>query len=316
MRKFLAVFFILTVAQIIFGQDDIQTPTGRPLPKTLEQVRNENLGKRMGDLRRLGNSRQEISLPKTKRLSKEERERVEKIAEVDKNLKLKYKNFLKQSNTGIFRLLPDFECETKNVIRLDGDCKNFVPGLWTYSFRSKNYSNKILYDLTFKGDNLVTGSLLSQGILVSLGDKSLDSVLLESPGLSFLTSFAPATERETISEQYREISKGIEQHGLLLTNKLKMEENTTYALRTIAYDYKDEWTSRMWDKNADKVSEDEREFIAIDYDTRNDSIYIFRVVKKSDDGGVTILWKRLSKEKSPKLVYQEDEKLADFKSKN
>jgi hypothetical protein len=37
------------------------------------------------------------------------------------------------------------------------------------------------------------------------------------------------------------------------------------------------------------------------------------VIRKADDGGITIVWKRLSKEESPKITYKEDEKLRDFK---
>ncbi len=313
MKKILVLLVICACGQFVFGQSDIQTQSGRRNARTLEEIKRDNLGKRMGDMSRISNARREISLSGNKKLSGKERKRIENIAKVDEEIKNKYKSFLKKSNTGIFRLLPDFECETKNVIRLDGDCKIFVPGLWTYSFRSEDYSDRNIYDITFKGDELTTGSLLSQGILVSLGDKSLDSILLSSAGLSFLTDFKPATEFEAINKQYREISEGIEQNGFTFSNTQQMKVNTTYALRVIAYKYKDKWKSRMNEKNVFQATDVERRFHILNFDERNDSIYIFRIVDKSADGGVAILWKRLTKEESPKIIFEKNEKLRDFK---
>jgi hypothetical protein len=318
MKILLIILCILIAIPNVFSQ--ILDPTaprplpGRVRPQTDEEKRKENLDIRREQMRILNSRERNLPISENKRLSGKELKRIKSIKKASKEDEAIYKSFLKQSNTGIFRLLPNFGCETENIIRVDGDCENFIPGVWTYSFRSKDYSDRTLHDLSFKENYLITDGLLSQGILVSFGNKMIDSISLESAELNFLTNFKPETELQAINRQYQKLSAGVEQNGFVYTNKLKMEENTTYALRVIAYDYKDEWKSRLWERNISKASDEERKFVSIDYDKRNDSIYIFRVIRKADDGGITIIWKRLSKEESPKITYKEDEKLRDFKS--
>lgn len=318
MRKIFTAFLISITGQLAaFAQDDVQTPSGRPLPKTVEQIRKENLETRMDNMRRLNNARPEISLPGAPGLTRKERRKFEEISEVSDEEKARHRDFLKESNTGIFRLLPDFGCENENIIRTGGECANFVPGLWAYSLRTENHTNEIFQDLSFKGDKLVSDGLLAQGIFVSLENASLETISLESVGLNSLRAFAPAEDRKAASAQYLNLSAGIRENGVVLKNKIEVAENGVYALRVIAYDYKDKWRSRLWNRNIEKASPKEREFMGIADDKRNDSIYVFKIVGRSEiDGGITILWKRLSKEKSPKLVYEEDERLKDFKTKD
>lgn len=313
MKKVICLpIFLLLITSICVGQ--------RNEPKTREELQRA-IRESKSDIDR--RSRESFSRDdnldvgvdyKSIRDARKARENIDEIAKVDEELKEQYKTFLKQSNTGIFRFLPDFDCETEKIIKVGNDCSNFVSGLWAYSFRRENYSNSETGDLVFKRDELQTGGLLSQGILVSLGDRPLDSVSLDSRELSFLTNFEPATELEKINEQYKRISEGIEQNGLFISNKQKVKVDNTYALRVIAYRVKDKWGSRFNDRNSSRVTKEERKFIYLMSDERNDSIYIFRIInKRDDDGGLTVLWKRLSKEKSPKINYRKDESLRDFK---
>ena len=308
MKKLLTSFVILIGIQFCFGQNNRNSDYSR------ERQREYEVQKGLSDLNNLGNMRPEISVRGTKRLTKEEIKKINAaVAPNSEDLK-KFAVFLKQSDTGIFRLLPDFGCETKNLIKVSGDCANFIPGKWAYSFRLKDYGNEDFHDISFKKNDLFIDSLLTQGILVSLGDLDLDKITLNSKGLNFLTNFIPETDKKTVGEQYEQISNGIENNGFIYTNNLKVEENTTYALRIIAYKFKDKWSTRLWYKNADKLSVDERKFAGIDYDKRSDSLFVFRVIRKNDVGDITIVWKQLSKQKSPKIVYEEDEKLTDFKT--
>jgi hypothetical protein len=50
-----------------------------------------------------------------------------------------YNDFLGTTKTGIFRLFPDNGCVTKNVVRIDPDCANFVPLSSSFSFREGAY---------------------------------------------------------------------------------------------------------------------------------------------------------------------------------
>ncbi len=315
MKKLLFFLFVALFAPNLFGQSDVQTQSGVRNPQTMEEVRNEDFQRRRAALSRAMSIRPELSTPRNKRLTSEERRRVKIATKVSKEVKNQYRNFLKQSNTGIFRLFPDFGCETKNVIRVDGDCKDFIPGRWAYSFRLKSYSNKTFHDISFKKDKFIVKSLLTQGILVDLGDSSIDDISLDQKSLEYLVNFVPANDRKKASEQYKELSVGVEKNGFKYSNNLTVKEDTTYALRLIAYKYKDEYSTRLWQKNIGKATDEERKFFGIQYDKRNDSIFLFRIVKKSDDdAGITIIWKRLSKKKSPKLIYEKAEKLKGFKS--
>src|SRR5687767_10957223 len=51
---------------------------------------------------------------------------------------IKYARFLQQPNTGIFRLLPDLNCdENPLVIKVDEKCLSAIPESSFYSFREK-----------------------------------------------------------------------------------------------------------------------------------------------------------------------------------
>ena len=149
--------------------------------------------------------------------------------------------------------------------------------------------------------------------MVSLGSLSLDNVSLESPQLNYLTTFKPEADKHAVGKQFKALSSGIKKDGYTYSNKALVKENTTYAFRVIAYRFKDKWTSRLWRKNIAKATKEERKFYWITFDKRNDSIFVFRVIRKSEDGIITVLWKRLMKQKAPTLVYEKDEKLLNIK---
>ena len=312
MKKILILLCISIAAPNLFGQSDVETPNGVPNPRTPREIRNDDFQRRRANMDYLIGLKPERSR-KRRKYSSAELKKIRLATRVHKEDKIKYKSFLKKKNTGIFRLLPDFNCETDNLIKVDGDCKNFVPGRWSYSFRLKDYTHRVFHDLIFKRDRLITDSLLNQGILVSLGDRAIEDISLQSPGLEFLVNFKPENERNGAKQQYREISRSIEKDGFIYSNIVKIGNNTTYALRVIAYGYKDKWDTRLWPKHIEKANEEERKFAGLKYDKRNDSIYVFRTIRQSEDGGVTILWKQLKKTKSAKLLYQKDERLKDFK---
>jgi hypothetical protein len=83
--------------------------------------------------------------------------------------------------------------------------------------------------------------------------------------------------------------RGIRRDGFLYRRGLFIVENTTFALRSIAYEGKHYRAINGLTYN---------EF---DYDKRNDVIVVFRIVEKDEAGNVTILWKELSEKNSPKL---------------
>jgi hypothetical protein len=269
--------------------------------RQLDEVRNGTIG---------GGIYTSRPVRRTPSLSREERARIRAIIAPNAEDTAKYQNFLKQKNTGLFRLFPDFDCESKNEIRADGDCANLVPGSWAYSFRRKNYSDADFLDIQFKDGNFISKGLLSQGILVRLGDVSLESVSPTSAGVKFLLDFMPENQIGEAKKQFTQITRGIEApDGYKYTNSLKADENTTYALRIVAY------RSKISNRGlSEKITADDLKFINLNYaDKRRDLTVAFRVVRRDEDGSVTILWKEINRKDSPQIIFGKKDKFLDIK---
>ena len=297
----------------VFGQDDVVKPNGQMNRPTMEQIRDRDFERRRAEMARVSNRTREQKRKWAGKLSKAERRRFDEATTPTKQEKQRYKKFLKSPNSGIFRLLPNNHCETEKLIKIDGICKGFVPGAWAYSFRLKDYSDEDFHDISISGKNFVSSGLLTQGILVDLGRVPIEEIESSFHKPKLLHDFLPSEEQAGAQKQFLEISKGIEDNGYFFSNRVPVKAENAYALRSIAYRFEDKWTSRLWMKNRDKVDKDELRFAAFEFDKRIDATFVFQVVSRDDDGSVTIVWKRLSKRKAPKLVFEEDERLLDFR---
>lgn len=206
--------------------------------------------------------------------------------------KEKYANFLKQSNTGLIRLMPDFGCNenTKIVVASDECVKYSMPGNGSaFSFRTKNYRIGRLADLLFKNNAFHAVGILSQGMLVNIGDVELEKLSLDNAGMLFINNFQPATDFKKAKLQNDELVKGVKSGEYFYRKAIAATENKTYILRSIAY--------------TGKVFRSERGLIynEFEFDKRIDVTVAFQVVNKHPDGSITILWKGLAKKDSPKL---------------
>jgi hypothetical protein len=311
-KSIIICLLVLSGIEILYGQV-LPSPTSNRSPRTGEEARQrefENNREAMERLSRQASTGGERSHP-TKTLSDEERKKFKVVISPNPDDLEKHKDFLKRSKTGIFLLLPDFDCETKYLIRTDANCANFVPGTWAYSLRRKNYSDADFHDIRFNDDSLSSSGLLNQGILVSLGDVPLESISLNSDGVKHLADFKPSTMREEASNQFEQIAKGIKEYNYVYSKKTKVVVNNTYAMRLVAYKFEDKWLSRF---NNSTVTAQDLKFFQLEGDKRVDLTVAFRVISKNADGGITILWKELDRKESPKIVFQKNEKLADIKS--
>lgn len=293
----ISVAFILTFSLNVLSQTPPRPTQSRGIPTVITN----SPGPSIFSERRKKPSKEQIRVIRAfKEISKEDREN--------------YKIFLRQSNTGIFNLLPDFGCETKHVIRTSGDCKGFIPGLWTYSLRRKEYSNESFQDLGFQKDSLVSDGFLSQGILVDLGTRDLSKIALNDSGLNYLVNVVPEVDLDLISRQYEIFSEGTRQDGFLYSNRVKLISGNSYALRVIAYKFKDKKNRRLKFDDPRQSASVAGKFAVLKYDKRNDSIYVFKVIKENERRDkITVVWKRLDKKKAPKIVFEKSEKLKDFK---
>ncbi|HVE58323.1 MAG TPA: hypothetical protein VNB22_15940 [Pyrinomonadaceae bacterium] len=204
----------------------------------------------------------------------------------------KYEQFLEQPHTGIFRLMPDIGCtENINVIKADAVCLSFIPESSYYSFREKEHTIELLSDIRLKNGVFISDGILSQSILVHLGEIALEEIAPASEGLAFLTEFSPSAQGVEAQNQYTQMMRGVKVGKYEYKKAVPMIENATYALRVVAYKGNVFRTFRgYW-------------FDLIEGDKRIDLTIAFRVIRKEQDGAVTLLWKEIGRKDSPRLTF-------------
>ncbi len=204
----------------------------------------------------------------------------------------KYAAFVKAKNAGLFVLIPDAGCsENTKILVVTPECSRYsMPGAGSsYSFRTRNYRIPTLADLTYDGESLIGNGALVDVVLVDVGDVALDKITPQSNGLQFINEFYPITDPNKAFERSELLGKGIAHRGFVYGRGVFATEGTTFVMRSIAYRGK-----RM--RAAGRFVYNE-----LDYDKRMDIVVGFRIIRKGNDGSITILWKELSKQKSPKM---------------
>jgi len=231
--------------------------------------------------------------PFRKKLTKEQKKQLEPKAEDS----AKYAQFLAQPNTGIFRLLPDNDCEENAfVIKADASCLKSIPEGSFYSFREKEHTSETVADIRLKNGFLISDGILAQGILVKLEDSALERISLKSEGLNYLRDYQPPESSEKAHEQHIKLLRGIKVDKYEYRKAFSAVENTTYAMRVIAYRGKIIRSLNGYNYNI------------LDGDKRMDLTLAFRVIRKEPDGSVTLLWKELEQRDSPKLKFTKNNK--------
>jgi hypothetical protein len=242
-------------------------------------------------------------------ITREERKRFAALMEPDEADLQRYKELLDQPRTGIFRLFPNTDCVQRGVIRADGSCAKFVPGGSSNTFRS----GATTPDIHYVNGRVLAQGFFSQQMAVELGDVPIESVTLLTKGVPYLVDFQPSTEIVTVREQFKKISKGLRDRDLTYSNRITPKLDTTYALRIVAYRNSNNLRSRFG-LNGQVLDEDALGFETIRGDHRTDIVVAFRVVRAENDGILTIVWRELSRQKSPLLNFAKDEPMEDFRS--
>jgi hypothetical protein len=204
----------------------------------------------------------------------------------------KYALFLRQPDVGIIKLNSDSSCvENSEIVTLKEACLQYaIPGAGTaYSFRVESYRLPRLADLILSKGILKTDGVLQQGMMVNLGNISLQEVTLQTKGLKYLLDFKPVADVESLLKIDRELSKGIEADGFLYRLGFYVNDQVTFALRSIAYKGK-------YMRSVKGILYNE-----LDFDKRKDILVAFSVVETDANGNITILWKMLSQGNAPTL---------------
>lgn len=267
--------------------------------RTAERIRKEqefNRMKGVSELTSVANtSQRNLAVPV--KLSKEQKKR--RLPEAEDSAK--FADFLKLPQTGLFKLFPNTGCFSRNVVQVAEECKNAIPLSNYYSFQKKDYTGQTA-ELGLKDENFYSRGLLTNALLVNLGDIPIETVSLNSNGVKFLADYQPARNNKEVLAKQKESTEGIKDGNYQYSNSAPAIENTTYAVRVIAYQgklLKTSWSSSWVNHN----------FLnnLLKEDNRKDLIVVFRTVRKSEDGSLTILWKQLQLKDSPKIELSEED---------
>ena len=210
----------------------------------------------------------------------------------DPDLYNTYAEFLRQPNTGLFKLVPDSGCvDDPKVVSALANCLAypFPGGGNSYSFRTKNYRLRSLADLTYTQNLFQVTGVLTQGIFVNLGDGPLEGVSMQTPGMGYLANFRHAKQLDDANAIDKQLAAGVKQDGRVYSLSTPVSVNNTYAIRSVAY-------RGMVPRAVRGISYNE-----LDFDKRRDVIVAFRVVRMDPVGSISILWKQLTDAESPKL---------------
>ncbi len=212
--------------------------------------------------------------------------------------KTAFADFLNADETGYVRLHDAVNCNLKSsVLDVSDPCPWNIPGkATTYSFRKEKYRSAIFSDLALLNSNFQVVGINLLGFLVELGDVSLNKISLQNEGVKTMADFIASDDIKEIEKQYAAAEKGFRVGKFLYISTLPVKEKTTYVLRAIAYQ------GKVYRKaNSFKIN-------ILEGDTRIDLTLALRVIRKHEDGSVSILWKELSRKDSPKIKFDKSGK--------
>ncbi len=219
----------------------------------------------------------------------------------------KYKDFLNQNRTGIFRLFPQSACDETRVIRLDGECAISVPGGSRYSFQAGSKTP----DIHYVDGRLIAKGFFAHHLLSNIGDLPIDSLVPGSTQLSALSEFVPETTYDGARSQSSDIENEIVLGGVKFSNNADLVLDSTYLLRIIAYKSGNNLQRRLAREGL-SPNDPVWNFAKLQTDHRLDLTVAFRIIRKDADGNVTVIWKELSRKKPPVITFAENEGMADF----
>ncbi|MEO8574318.1 MAG: hypothetical protein ABI481_10140 [Pyrinomonadaceae bacterium] len=271
------------------------------------------LSRRMSDMHTLERrlelaTRQPKGMPVEPKLSDEQREHVLKVRRVSAANLEKYSGFLKQEHTGIFKLFPDLGCISKQVVKVTQECERYVALSSSFTFRTNSYSDEVYHDIRFTNDRLSSSSFFSQGVFTAIGDEPIENIELSHPALKFLTSLEPDVDPKLAAEHAHQFQTGVDSSGYHYADGLGPQQNVTYALRMIAYRLENSLKPL-----SEQTTSNEMMFLSLTFDKRLDIVVLFRVLGEDENGGLTIVWKELSRNDAAKIKFGKNQTLKDFR---
>ena len=181
------------------------------------------------------------------------------------------KGFLRESNTGLIRLLPrelydsgTYHVEKKLNIRGGGAYYSFAHLTHAYGYGS---------DIELDHNKLSVGFAgADYGMLTNIGDVPLEQITLADTRAKDIAAYRPSGSELKARTDSRRLSsrEGMTFDGFRYRNRAPVQENSTYLLRSIGY-------------------------------RTSDVLVAFRLVRQDTDGSVIIAWKLLKRYHTPEL---------------
>jgi len=174
--------------------------------------------------------------------------------------------FLAQPQTGVIRLLPRelYDGNGKRRLATSG-------GGAYYSFIRKTHEYGYGSDIELEQDQLSVGFAgADYGLLLNLGDVSLDQVVTDHGATRALLDYTPPMKESEVRAEYRKLWQGLELSGFTFKSRIPAVVSNTYLLRSVSPD-------------------------------RSDVVAAFRVVRKDTDGSLILLYKVLKTFPAPKM---------------
>lgn len=177
--------------------------------------------------------------------------------------------FLKQSDTGLIRLLPreSFgevpDKPGKLTIRGGGAYYSFVRLTHEYGYGSDIQLEQNYLRVGFAGADY--------GIMTLIDEVPLENVTPELPPAAFLLAYNPPSEEAAVRQEVRSFGgAGKTIDGVAYRNRLPVQINATYLLRSISY-------------------------------RNSDVLVAFRVLRKDTDNSIVLAWKLLKRFPTPEM---------------
>jgi len=182
-----------------------------------------------------------------------------------------FKELLSQPDTGLIRLLPRNVYESE-VYKKNRQTLTIRGGGAYYSFALLTHEYGYGSDLSLDSGYLSVGFAgADYGMMIDLGDVSLDEISTDYPRVLSLLNYAAAKDEPQARAEHRQIQAGRILDGATYKAHLPVKIGTAFLLRSINYD-------------------------------DSDVLVAFRTVRQDTDGSVIIAWKLIKRFPKPALV--------------
>lgn len=296
MRIFLSLTVAVLIAsfhQVSSGQtrDPSSTPTPRPLPSfqnIIDEAKRGAVRPGEPDSRRSRNNRAEAW-----RQAKADMEPEDGVA-------AEFATLRKRLDAKLIRLHPDFDCESKLILSVEENCSGRALG--ASRFEALHYNN----------GNLTGDAFFSIVMIADLGVTDFAAVDTQNGTVKLMTGVPLPTNFSETRTLYEQLTKrGISSGGLHVGDRIEALEGKSLVVRIVEY------RATGFDIFLQRPGRPPApfEFFALERPGRHDKTFAAKVVKRSEDGVIHLLWREIAKKKPPTIRFARGEVPTDFRTK-